>query len=430
MSFELEASSASTLEELNSAPRVKSFAKGSSPSALQIVRRLDNGQANLELNCPASKITLIQDHDTGCLLPYQRALSNLDEPSIVVRLNGEKYDSTLCSLVGFGEKLPEQSISAFFQKSGLSSNLIDTYLKRYELEQFSYLKCSQLNQTAARQLSLLSALANSGSVLLMNDPFQPFSGRWREHFAELLLQSVIEQNRLVVIVNLSFMPKVWQDQPVLNIINVSLSQERARKLAAEERAREKKRQEIEAQRRASQPESQIDSTIKFETADGKIAEIPNPILSNFKTTRDFIFEPLANLSRFLGAYSLPGFILLATLLLAIGAISINPDIRKKWLKMEELSKLFSQPQSQNIEEVQDSSEASVEEQSAEESAPAADDQNVQEPLPEPAAEILASYPQELDLSAILALSGALDLTEDPACEFDPAQAYLANQETN
>jgi hypothetical protein len=312
---------------------------GVDDQTLVINRRLEQDQANLVIKCPPGKITLLQDSDTGCLLPYQNALAGLEEPGFSLSVGSNNYNHRQHALAGFTDKLPDESILAYLTRSGLNQTQVEIAVRRYEFGQYKYLTCAQLSQTTSRQVSLLSACSGAKNILVMNDPFQPFSGRWREHFAELLLQEAKEKNRTIVIVNLSFMPQVWNEDNAINVINVSKSHEKAAQLAKErkireERLREQKRIEAEKARQAA--EKNPSRTISFETTDGQKAEILDPSLSTYKAGRDFLFGPIAALSRVLRFFSGPALTYSLGIFLLIGALVMFPGIRNKWKAMSDL----------------------------------------------------------------------------------------------
>lgn len=264
-------------------------------ATLEIKRFLGAAQAVTETRCFPGRITVLTDAaGVGSLLAYQQALSGQKTvEKFSVRWQGVQYEPADHMLVGFRNELqPAMSLSEYLQDSGYSSEEVAELLIKFELDTVSYMMCGQLSATAARQLELLAALRSSAPVLILNDPFQPFNGRWREHFAELIIDNSAAEQRVVVITNLSFTPQSWSQREEISYVDVGKAAERA---ATREAARLKLEEAAAAAAReaAEQAEKAEKKNGAGQTAD---KELPEIVSFAYQHTRDFLFDPLARLS--------------------------------------------------------------------------------------------------------------------------------------
>ena len=261
----------------------------------------------------AGTIVLLSDPDGDYLLPYLDALRGGNAVDVSIECAGSALQGADIARAGFEDHFPDNSsIAQFFDSHGVSPAEQRQLMSQYDLERLSYLNCSQLPAVAQRQLSLFAALRSKAPLLVLQDPFQPFSGRWREQFAEELLAHVESQQRYCVVTNLSFMPTCWQERS--EIVTIDLKQstsevlERAIGIEREEKERkirEEKAAAIEAQRAAAAARRTNNSTppASGQSLHGETIEVIQPDSYAFRQVNDYLFAPLARLSETLRSWS-------------------------------------------------------------------------------------------------------------------------------
>jgi hypothetical protein len=144
----------------------------------------------------------------------------------------------------------------------------------------------------------------------MKDPFMPFSGRWREQFAALILKSSQEKSQVVVCTNLSFVPQTWAKGDVMQYLDVGHAAEEARSLYLWEQKNKEREQIIEKQAKKtdavtnSLTSSSSDSLETEQKSNDETGAVPESLGFLYREVQDRIFLPLKEISDFLRSYSL------------------------------------------------------------------------------------------------------------------------------
>ncbi|RIL11189.1 MAG: hypothetical protein DCC75_02805 [Proteobacteria bacterium] len=313
---------------------------------LLIKRVLSTFQAVVNVECGPGRITILSDDSGTHIGQYQKALtSEHTAERFMLELEGQPVNMREHAQAGFSDEFEEGiSIAQFLTSKGFSSDEAAGMIQNYDLADISYLTCSQLPPSAKRQLHLLTCFRTTSKILVLNDPFQPFNGRWRETFAKLLLDHVKDTGHIAIIVNLSFMPKFWSEKPEVTETNLNLATERALQKAMEAAMAEEERAKLQAKKEKLEKSEQqsVDATTK----DGISLKIPLPPLPEnlvyaYKATCDHIFEPLANLSRTLRHFSGPLVVLSSALFLLLGALIMFPQLEQQRAALREMSSKFT-----------------------------------------------------------------------------------------
>lgn len=265
-------------------------------SSLILHRCLEGVKASVRSSCPKGAITLLVDEGGADIGSYEILFLGKRDGSVSALQGSQSYDFSAASLIGFNE-VHSGTLTApqFLESAGYSKDEIESILDFYDLRRTSYLHCSQLSETAARQLSLLALQRSNSDVWIMRDPFLPFSGRWREHFAKVLLDDAIQKGRTVICTRVSFVPQCWQQSGSLMSIDIGRMAEQARERALREQEMEARRQR---EREQQEPPSLALSAPQSDAAAGEMKEVPlvAGLGRYYKATYDWIFDPLASLS--------------------------------------------------------------------------------------------------------------------------------------
>ncbi len=310
---------------------------------LSIRRNLDLPGAVVCVDCKPGTITIFNDENGGSLPRYSRALANQKgEERFTLELGGREYQAGEQVLVGFDNDLPEGvSITEYLASNGFGPDEIESIIDTYELRSVHYLHCAQLPETAKRQVQLLVALHTLSPVLVLNDPFMPFNGRWRESFAALLYEHIRASNRICVIINLSFAPKCWLEKKDLQTLDVGVLADKVFKKTQEIITR----QEAERERTGKLSPSggrdlSADLAAQADRELDELTGLPRIAWYAYRETKDFIFDPLARITRMFrtagGAAAIAGF---AFLVLVMGVVMF-PYLARQRALISELAGKF------------------------------------------------------------------------------------------
>jgi hypothetical protein len=166
--------------------------------------------AHLKIGCRPGMITLLDDEVGHFADRCREAMAAFAESKgqLVFRKE-EVICAESVAMVGVGERLPHLVMSEYLLGAGVPAERVGELIRDFELLDYEHLFCDVLPVVPARKLALLSALHNQAPLILLNDPFQPFSGRWRETLGEQLLNRATQGRCSIVCLNISFVPKCW-----------------------------------------------------------------------------------------------------------------------------------------------------------------------------------------------------------------------------
>ena len=307
---------------------------------LEIKRFLREKKAVTKTLCKPGRITvLIDESGDGALLPYTNTLAGKKtEDRFQFYLNAEPLDTQNIELVGFGDKLPDtMSLQDFLADSGYDEDEIKSLIEEYDLHTSAYLKCSQVTTTITRQLLLLRAFKSVAPVLALNDPFLPFNGRWRGCFAEKLVEHAKQTKKIILLVNLSFIPECWMKSEFISYIDVGKAADRARKKAE---AKAKAEAELSSQVLAAAAEvpNQTKPVEEKKYEKGALDYVlPEHIVFAYREKVDWLFSPLANMSSGMRDLSGVGMPLALALLVVVMAAVMFPDIGHYHQKLHDMA---------------------------------------------------------------------------------------------
>ncbi|MCB0339125.1 MAG: hypothetical protein KDD53_05955 [Bdellovibrionales bacterium] len=169
----------------------------------------------------------------------------------------------------------------------------------------------------------------------------PFNGRWREYFAELVLREAKKSDKIVVVLNLSFVPQAWAKSELIRYTDIGQSADAARQKALLKANGIDEQKALEEQKVKEESAKKSLANIA-ELKEGKTIHIPIPenLTYAYQHTRDFIFSPFLRITWMLRTYSSPAVILSSAFVLLLGAIVMFPDLSAQRAKLVELAKNF------------------------------------------------------------------------------------------
>lgn len=275
------------------------------------------GKAAQKVSCPPGKVSVIKAYSSSDQFLYNQALSGQGTSRVEVKLNDMEWQPIESLQIGFGEELPEGLNSIEYLKQvGIADNQIDALLAEYGLDKYCYLSCNNLPAPAARQLTLLAATKTPTKVLVLNDPFEPLSGRWRERFAELMIEDAKRSDRVTVVTSLSHIPEFWQKSHEVNLIELEGGPKKkvvlTGKVDLDQIAKEAALENSEFDR--DKPEAAL------------------ALLSSFGVPSKYL-DRLAEISRFMRKYSVAFILVGLSLLFGVGALVMNYGIKASPIKI-------------------------------------------------------------------------------------------------
>jgi hypothetical protein len=313
---------------------------------ITIKRIIADVNIGITLNCAAGSISVLQDDEGGLNQDYERVLlSTAQRSGEGVERDGLVLSSSEITSIGFGPVREDHpSAGSYLLSLGLHEDECEEIIKQYELESQAYLPFRLLPTTAQRQLQLIGLMRTPVTLAVLNDPFMPFSGRWRERFAELLLDYVRTTSSTIVLLNLSFLPKAWSEKPEVRFVNLAAEQEKTVQKHFSVKISEEKRTNLApaeplARKLANQ------GAASGPLASGAPSEVMpgGPAISPPSTGlwwKDALVHGMADFSR--SVRTLHGAVAACCVLAAVVGIGIvsYPQASKSWAKMREISSHF------------------------------------------------------------------------------------------
>ncbi len=268
----------------------------------------------LALKVAPGRIEMISDASGIISSGWELALTNPSEsaPARFIDDGRTLSRKELC-FIGFDEALPEMTVREYL---ATFSNDGEELIHTFDLKSVASLNCAYLPAMVTRQILLLHATESGARALVLNDPFLPFNGRWREAFAERLLARTEALGLCVVCCNVNFSPTSWITSPHVRSTDIAtLLPHSAEGKVAQAAATAAKVREVN-----SNNEGYYAKSIQLAA--------PTVAISIYTAARDRIFAPLAQASTFLRTWS--GAVVagsVAFLIVTMGIVMV-PNIAK------------------------------------------------------------------------------------------------------
>lgn len=199
------------------------------PAKVQLKLLSNSGELLNVATCCAGKISVLRASTPSDLRPYQRALggSSAKDNLEIVCDNSTFYPEEHV-LIGFGEPSPTTGLTVkeFLTSRGVSEFAIETQLMSIGLEDVLEKRCAELTLDQESRLRLLAATSNPEKILVLNDPFENISAKWRERAAEFLAEFARSRNALIIIPSLTYRPEAWIENECIARIEVGQTSQR------------------------------------------------------------------------------------------------------------------------------------------------------------------------------------------------------------
>jgi hypothetical protein len=193
------------------------------PATVELRLHSNSGELLHVATCQSGKISVLRASSPGELRPYQRALCGSNaKDNLEILVDGSAYQPEDHSAIGFGEPSPTVGLTVreFLTRSGISELSINTQLLSIGLEEIADKRCGELSLDQDARLRLLAASADADKVLVLNDPFENVSSKWRERVAEILANFAKSRGALIIIPSLSYRPDAWIENDAVIRIEV------------------------------------------------------------------------------------------------------------------------------------------------------------------------------------------------------------------
>lgn len=308
--------------------------------SIVVKRQLQLG-GSVKTRCINGSITLLTDENGSAINAYINSFSEKKETKTVfLEIDGQILDKINIVSVGFDEERSDLTLPQFLLMSGIHEQDIHILLQRYELNNQSTLTCQQLPLSDLRRLQLVAAIGSPAPIVLLNDPFLPFNGRWQEDFAEFIYDDCISRNRIYIISNLSFLPKSWNNKQAIvsidvgNLADIATKQSLRAQAIAAENAQKKLEQEI---LQAKKVESSENTTATQTT-------LPNVVDAPYGAGTIKLFNFLSDLSEFLRSSAGYIFFISVALVALVAGVMLSQNVggsREKLFQNSELKDVTS-----------------------------------------------------------------------------------------
>lgn len=193
------------------------------PATVEFRLHSNSGELLHVATCHAGKISVLRASSPGELRPYQRALCGSNaKDNLEILVDGSVYQPEDHTAIGFGEPSPTVGLTVrqFLTSSGISELSINTQLLSIGLEEIADKRCGELSLDQEARLRLLAASVGTDKVLVLNDPFENISTKWRERVAEILANFAKSRDALIIIPSLSYRPDAWIENDAVIRIEV------------------------------------------------------------------------------------------------------------------------------------------------------------------------------------------------------------------
>lgn len=182
------------------------------PAKVQLKLLSNSGELLSIANCCAGKISVLRASTPSDLRPYQRALGgSTGKDNLEILCDGAVYNPEEHTLMGFGEPSPTTGLTVkeFATNQGMSELALAAQLISVGLDDVLDKRCAELTLDQEARLRILVATADPDKAIVLNDPFENISSKWRERLAELLAEFTQTRNALIIIPSLSYRPEAW-----------------------------------------------------------------------------------------------------------------------------------------------------------------------------------------------------------------------------
>jgi hypothetical protein len=199
------------------------------PAKVQLKLLSNSGELLNVANCCAGKISVLRASTPSDLRPYQRVLSGSSgRDNLEILCDGAPFHPDEHILIGFGEPSPTTGLTVkeFATSRGISEFALSTQLISVGLDEVVDKRCAELSLDQEARLRLLAATGDPDKVIVLNDPFDNVSGKWRERMAELLADFARTRNALIIIPSLSYRPEAWIANDTIDRIEVGQTSQR------------------------------------------------------------------------------------------------------------------------------------------------------------------------------------------------------------
>lgn len=310
-------------------------------------RTLLNGKIIVRTECEPGSITVLQDENGADLPAYESFFyEKPGKERIQIEFNQRPIELNDVIRIGFTDSIPiDLSIQDYLASSGYTAGEVTSIITSYELDKVTYLPCAHLPIGPQRIVLLLAALRSPHPAMVLRDPFMPFSGRWREHFARLLLENSREANRVIICTNLSFVPQTWT-QDMMQYLDVGHAAEAARaQYRYDQEAKTGEQQDRGAPRHSESSLTPVSAgspvikpaappvDVENENSDGASYYLN----SAYREVRDRIFSPLKEFSDFMRSYAAIVITGCMAVLIATMGIAFSPNLSLYQKKLQQLS---------------------------------------------------------------------------------------------
>lgn len=184
---------------------------------LEIIRIAEDGSSVRRILCVASRVNVLRSQSEDTLSLYERVLRGQEQNErFTVLLDDRSFLPQEHHFIGFGESLGAvalQTVRQLLEGANISSEEIEPLLFRHGLGGCGNNTCGSLDLPQQKVVRSLVAMKSGSSVLVVREPFSGLLPKWKEHFAESLIDYARKESAIVIIPRLTERPDCWLDNP-------------------------------------------------------------------------------------------------------------------------------------------------------------------------------------------------------------------------
>ena len=183
----------------------------SSENAIVIKQLSKFGEVIRTIECHPGELTVLRANEDGDLLPFRQTLFGQNSGhKFTLTLNDNPFHPHSAALIGFGNNLrTEQTPIDYIKGNGGSEEQIIALLRNFGLEDYLQTPITTLSDCAKTRLQILYAVTSKMQVFILDSPFERITSEWKERFADLIMDTTVNQKRITIVTRLSYRPQRW-----------------------------------------------------------------------------------------------------------------------------------------------------------------------------------------------------------------------------
>ncbi len=168
----------------------------------------------------SGRINVLRSSNPEDLSRYHHALRGESvDARFVILLDGKTYDPSQQWIVGANRVRAtdeNETVAQYLDRHGRPIAVLESLLLTLGLGGLSLVQLSELTPVQLKGVRLIAALGMECSTIVVDEPFEGVSPSSREAFAQFLVDSVRDSERMIIITGLSYRPEAWIEHELVS----------------------------------------------------------------------------------------------------------------------------------------------------------------------------------------------------------------------